>query len=626
MGRLILIFFLLYNQVFSQTPSWQWAKSNGGSSTDFGAATATDAFGNVYVAGSFYSPTMTVGSTTLTNAGLTDIYLIKYDASGNVLWAKKAGGSGGDWASGLATDFAGNVILVGYYYNTTMLIGTITLPTAGQYDFFYAKYDAAGNLLWAKRGGGTQNDHAASVTTDASGNIGIAGTFHSPGMTSGSASVSNLGAGDAFVLKCDGAGNTLWMHAAGDYTEDGAASISCDAAGNFFVTGIFSSDIIRFGPITLFNIGQCIEEIFIVKYDPAGNAVWARNPAGQWGDYAYGIAADASGNSYITGYFFSNTISFGSINLSNPTGNYMMYVAKYDPSGNAVWVKTPTNGIPIAIALDACSQIYFTAYFGGSLVFGSSSVNSNASGDVLVASYDNNGNELWANIAGGPGWDYPASIAVSKTNGDIYVAGVNNSTPMTFGSVILNSASSDGFLGKLTAVCSAIPLPVELISFTGKNHENKNILQWTTATEINNDYFSIQRGYVAEFFETIGTVRGVGNSNVVRDYSFTDESFKNGINYYRLIQTDYDGTATASDIIAVNSKKDSDIELIQNEESIRIISNTTEFIIRVFNSTGMKVIEAFDQDIIEITNLSAGIYYFNVETKSGSCIWKIFKR
>src|SRR5690348_937591 len=90
---LILNFqFLIFNSS-AQVPNWLWAKSAGGTSGEVSWSCATDANGNVFATGSFQSTTITFGSTTLTNAGLVSMYLVKYDSSGNVLWAKSAGGN-----------------------------------------------------------------------------------------------------------------------------------------------------------------------------------------------------------------------------------------------------------------------------------------------------------------------------------------------------------------------------------------------------------------------------------------------------------------------------------------------------------------------------------------------------
>src|SRR5438034_11536727 len=103
--------------VFSQAPNWAWAKSGGSISNDYSNATCTDANGNVYVTGTFQGSTITFGSYTLHNVatGSLDIFIVKYDANGNVLWAKSGGGTGYDYAYGICADVNGNVYITGYF-------------------------------------------------------------------------------------------------------------------------------------------------------------------------------------------------------------------------------------------------------------------------------------------------------------------------------------------------------------------------------------------------------------------------------------------------------------------------------------------------------------------------------
>ena len=113
----IILFVFVGVITNAQSPNWAWAKSAGGTDYDYGTGISTDASGNVLITGYFDSPTITFGTTTLTNAGtgIADIFVVKYDASGNVLWAKSAGGTDGDHGYGISTDANGNVLVTGYF-------------------------------------------------------------------------------------------------------------------------------------------------------------------------------------------------------------------------------------------------------------------------------------------------------------------------------------------------------------------------------------------------------------------------------------------------------------------------------------------------------------------------------
>jgi hypothetical protein len=99
------------------------------------------------------------------------------------------------------------------------------------------------------------------------------------------------------------------------------------------------------------------------------------------------------------------------------------------------------------------------------------------------------------------------------------------------------------------------PLPVELLSFSGTNEGSSNHLQWITLSELNNDYFTIERSHTGTSFEPIGRINGAGNSTQEINYSFRDQSPLQNICYYRLKQTDFNGETNYSNVIAVRSKE-----------------------------------------------------------------------
>ena len=192
----------------AQALNWQWAKSAGGTTLDAGYSISTDAGGNVLVTGSFFADSITFGSTTLINAGggNADIFVVKYDASGNALWAKSAGGtSSDDEGLGISTDASGNVLVTGFFSSPTITFGSTTLTNAGSRDIFVVKYDASGNALWAKSAGGTSSDDRGfAISTDASGNVLVTGSFQSSSITFGSTTLTNAGSTDIFVAKLNG--------------------------------------------------------------------------------------------------------------------------------------------------------------------------------------------------------------------------------------------------------------------------------------------------------------------------------------------------------------------------------------------------------------------------------------
>jgi len=156
-------------------PSVSWAKSIGGTGSDYGRGIATDSSGNVYVIGK-YSGSFTIGSTTLTSAGSNDVFVAKYDTSGTAQWARSIGGTSSDTGRSIATDSAGNVYVTGIYYGS-VTIGSTTLNSLYSYDTFVVKYDTSGTVQWAKSIGGTNSDYGYGIAADSAGNVYVTGIY-----------------------------------------------------------------------------------------------------------------------------------------------------------------------------------------------------------------------------------------------------------------------------------------------------------------------------------------------------------------------------------------------------------------------------------------------------------------
>ncbi len=460
---------VLTTNVFAQAPNWQWAKSAGGSDVDCGLVIAVDGSGNSYVTGYFQSATITFGTTTLTNAnaGNTDMFVVKYDAAGNVVWAKSAGGSDEEWGYDIAVDGGGNSYVTGYFQSATITFGTTTLTNAnaGFKDMFVVKYDAVGNVVWAKSAGGSDEEWGSGIAVDGGGNSYVTGYFQSTSITFGTTTLTNAGAGntdmDMFVVKYDAAGNVVWAKSAGGSDEEWGLGIAVDGGGNCYVTGGFQSATITFGTTTLTNANAGFTDMFVVKYDAAGNVVWAKSAGGSNDDFGFGIAVDGGGNSYVTGYFQSTSITFGTTTLTNAgAGNADMFVVKYDATGNVVWVKSAGGSDEewgSGIAVDGGGNSYVSGYFqSATITFGPTTLTNAGAGnaDMFVVKYDATGNVVWAKSVGGSDDDFGGGIAVDG-GGNCYVTGGFQSATITFGTTTLTNAGAgneDMFVAKLNLI------------------------------------------------------------------------------------------------------------------------------------------------------------------------------
>jgi hypothetical protein len=429
----------------------QWAKGgNGGADESY--SVANDASGNIFVTGAFASPNIVFGTTTLTNSGHDDVFLVKYDPLGNVLWARKAGGIADDDGYSVCTDPSGNVFVTGFFNSPTMTFGATVLNNAhgGTNDIFLAKYDANGNFLWAKSVGGTFDDYGYSVKSDTSGNVLITGTYGSTSITFGTTLLTNKGSSNIFLAKYDPVGNSLWAKSAGGIGNDTGWSLCLDASGDPIITGEFNSPLCNFGSVTLTDSSST--DVFIAKYDVSGNLRWAKSAGGSSSDHGNSISSDANNNVFIAGYFKSPKLTFGSnVLINNGIGSNDIFVAKYTSTGNVLWAKNaggPGDDYGYSICTDSGSSAFICGHFNSSsMTFGSSTLFNGGSSNIFLAKFDPNGNVIFAKNDGGMGFDF--GYSVSALNGNAYITGNFNSPSTTFGSTSLNNAGgSELFLVK----------------------------------------------------------------------------------------------------------------------------------------------------------------------------------
>jgi hypothetical protein len=412
----------------------------GGTGFDKGSAITTDGEGNTLITG-YFQGTATFGGTDLVSAGFKDIFIAKTDNQGNFLWAIKAGGSFEDEGLGIVTDSSNNIIVTGFFFESATFEDT-TLTSDGSYDIFVVKYDAEGNLLWARSDGGSSLDRGYAISVDGLGNSYTTGYFSSTASI-GDSIFTSVGQDDIFIVKYDVDGAFIWAEQVGGQFFDQGYSITTDPEGNAIVTGRFSGSV-DFGDTTLTSTR--LFNTFITKYDANGNYLWARKAGGK-DDFAFGITSDAQGNSLVTGYF-QETGNFNGILLTS-AGSGDIFIAKYDQDGSLLWVRQAGGDdldMGYCITTDDEGNTSVSGFFVGTATFEDTTLTSTFK-DIFIAKYDVDGNLLQAIQAEGSGTDEGYGIATDGT-GNTFLTGLFEGEA-SFGNITLDSdGEEDVFIAK----------------------------------------------------------------------------------------------------------------------------------------------------------------------------------
>ena len=328
----VLLIFLLFLQTtvllpvaIAQSGQWLWGRGNTGGGID-AYAVATDSSGNVYGAG--FGGSSSFGAITVPYSGSSEQAIwVKYSPTGTALWADGTQ-NGNAYLSNITTDANGDLIVFGVFDSHTLTIGDtiLTNPYASweNYSYFIAKYNPTGTLLWVISDGDSISAFpgislSAGLTTDHEGNIYIASSFHAASMSSGSYTLTNTDASgqtnDIFVAKYNSSGGLVWATSAGGISDDDAYSITIGAAGNVYISGCFYSPSITVGSSVIAN-PWAVPIAYIAEFSSSGLPLWAQAAGGSKEAYGIGLISDASGNVYMTGGFRDSSISFGSTTIT----------------------------------------------------------------------------------------------------------------------------------------------------------------------------------------------------------------------------------------------------------------------------------------------------------------------
>lgn len=394
----------VYISKLDASGNFVWAIRMGGTGPQSASAIALDNSGNIYLAGNFNN-TIDLdpgsGFAGFTSLGAQDVFIAKYDPSGNYVWSKQFGSIYHEAASDIAIDGSGNVLTCGQFTGTTDFdpnAGTVNLTAISTSDAYISKLDVNGNYAWAKQIALNGSNVPTSLTADVVGNIYVTGYYESatdfdPG--AGTYTITSAGMQDIFFVKLDANGAFSWAGSMGGTVADYGRSIALDAAGNILITGEFQGTADLDPTAGVYNLtAVAVKDIFVAKFNPAG-FTWAVRLGDTNNEIGYGIATDAGNNIYVTGDFIG-TVDFdpgaGSVLISSNGNQRDCFILKLDAAGNYMWAggfgSASLGDDAFSIYVDASTNIYTTGYYQGTVDFdpgaGTSTITSGGQLDVFI--------------------------------------------------------------------------------------------------------------------------------------------------------------------------------------------------------------------------------------------------
>jgi PKD repeat protein len=304
-----------------------WAKKLTTTNHSQGQSIALGPDQSLYITGYFSGTTdfdPGLATYNLVSTGMEDSYVLKLNASGNFVWAKRFGGNSWDAGLDITTDLDGNIYALGYFRDTADF-GSLIKISSGMHDISVTKITPTGNLLWTSTMGGDFEDKFISIEVDTSHYIYLAGVFEDVAdFNPDSAVVYNLtasGNDDMGVVKLNSAGGFVWAKQFGGFNVDLVGEMVLDDSSNIYLGGVFN-ETADFDPgIGIHNLLSAgLSDGYITKWNSAGNFIWVKQLQGTDYNGCGSLEMDASNYLYAGGAFYS-TVDFdpngGVFNLSS---------------------------------------------------------------------------------------------------------------------------------------------------------------------------------------------------------------------------------------------------------------------------------------------------------------------
>jgi hypothetical protein len=401
---------ILTGQDTNQPATLAWTVSSAGSSVV--NKIEKDASGNIYALGNF-SQTATFSSTSITSVGDNDIFLAKYTDTGTLLWVKSAGSPAGDIGLDLKIDASGNPIITGYY-NDAINFNGIILSNLGGSDICIAKYNSSGTLVWAKKAGGAGLDIPSNLETDPSGNIYLSSNFLGTITFFGTSNTVLMSAGlkDGALAKYDSNGSLLWAKGLSSSTDNTVGDLEI-VGSNLYLVGNYSGTV-NLGNSVSLSSSISPTDNFIARYDLNGNCQNAINLGSSTLTISK-IVKDANSNLYICGSSYGAT-SIGGLSLSGPALTYSIFAKLNSSLAVTLVIGLPCPSLSGAtsIDIDATGNIYLVGFFNDSISNYIQTLTSKGLSDVFLAKFNPSGIPLLLLNFGSLAYDSSTSMVLGS--------------------------------------------------------------------------------------------------------------------------------------------------------------------------------------------------------------------
>jgi len=424
---------LLATSLHAATPTFEWVAAGGGAKSDKTRAVTFDREGNVFLAGEA-TDDGTFGDQKRTGLGGMDFFLAKVSKEGRFLWVRSLGGSLVDRGYGVATDTAGNTYVTGHYQSTDAQANGQTLPNAGDYDVFIAKYDTSGTLLWIRTAGGKGYDYGHGIVVDSKGDIVVTGAV--AGEAKFGEVTVNAGSTTRpiFCAKYDAAGTLKWVKTTGGQFSGSGHGVGVDGSDSIYIGGSGGGSGVMDGV----KLEAKSQAGIVLKLTPSGEGVWAASLPGVPSAGFHEIAVDTAGRTWCAG-MFKGLLNDGPVHSTGDKDNDGV-LAHYSPEGKLVWshvLQGPATDYCLGVATDSTGRCFVTGEFSETATFAGQTLKTQGSTDIFTAALDAQGGLEWLIPSGGIKGDNAYCMAWHPS-GRLIISG-SCVAPATFGSQTMAS-------------------------------------------------------------------------------------------------------------------------------------------------------------------------------------------